>query len=459
MEKVYERNMHHNYMILSSYDFFGEKEEDYTEKMLLSNTIPGLLPVLCRKDAGKTQYCYEINSLQSLERLFEKREMDYEVLRKLLLGCIRIFERLEEYLLDGSQLLLTPEYIYLHMDTKEPFFVCYPEYHGDIRSSFAELMHYLLTKIDHTQKKAVWLSYQVYRYTGNVNYVIGEIQELLFEAENMQSETKEETICYQENLSEKETMQYEMVQTEKSGKQEKRSYIDLEVCEDEKENKKKDKKKDNKKRNICIFLALSTGCMVLACRVLQVTPLSQKQEISLCGVIGMSVVAAMIFFMSFVKQCKKEKAIAPIKEQEADVVYEKTVSPAFVQPCEKKTLHTDSILGQTSQLFGETMVLGQDFTKERFLQGRVNGEEVRVPLKSFPMTLGKLAGFSDFVIQDNTVSRMHARLEEKNGQIFISDLNSTNGTIRNGNMLSINEEVALEPGDQIMLGRVCFTYC
>ena len=90
---------------------------------------------------------------------------------------------------------------------------------------------------------------------------------------------------------------------------------------------------------------------------------------------------------------------------------------------------------------------------------RVNGKELRIPLAHFPLTIGKLAPFCDVVIPDNTVSRMHARLEERNGQVFISDLNSTNGTIRNGDMLSIHEEVAMEPGDQIMFGRVCLTYC
>ena len=86
-------------------------------------------------------------------------------------------------------------------------------------------------------------------------------------------------------------------------------------------------------------------------------------------------------------------------------------------------------------------------------------QQVQIPLVKFPLTIGKLAPFCDVVIPDNTVSRMHARLEERNGQVFISDLNSTNGTVRNGDMLSIHEEVAMEPGDQIMFGRVCLTYC
>ena len=51
-------------------------------------------------------YYYEINSLQSLDRLWAKKEIRIHELRALLLGCINLFERLEEYLLDGSQVII-----------------------------------------------------------------------------------------------------------------------------------------------------------------------------------------------------------------------------------------------------------------------------------------------------------------------------------------------------------------
>jgi pSer/pThr/pTyr-binding forkhead associated (FHA) protein len=62
-------------------------------------------------------------------------------------------------------------------------------------------------------------------------------------------------------------------------------------------------------------------------------------------------------------------------------------------------------------------------------------------------------------VDDNAVSKMHARFEELDGRIFISDLNSTNGTVRNGTMLDMNRPVVLEPGDRLRFGRSSFTYC
>ena len=89
----------------------------------------------------------------------------------------------------------------------------------------------------------------------------------------------------------------------------------------------------------------------------------------------------------------------------------------------------------------------------------MNGREVSISLDRLPMTVGKLADVADFVIHDTAVSKMHARFEEHDGRVYLCDLNSTNGTVRNGVLLDVNQSVALEPGDRLRFGRTCFTYC
>lgn len=449
-EKRYERSMNHNYMILSSYDFFGQGEqEDYTTRMLLENNIPGLLPVLCRKNAGERQYCYEINSMQSLDRLYEKQEIGYDALHKLLMGCIRILECLEEYLLDGTQIVLSPEYIYLHMETNEPFLVCYPEYQADIRESFKVFIDYLLTRIDHTQEQTVWLAYQVYRYTRNPNYVLSQIKELLYEAEEM---TKTPVQNKEELQMEQHTEHYRY-----------KEEVEEPVLEEPK-NEKEPKKEKEKRKNIwggllCILLVFGAAGILAGDRFLHLIPLSQRQEVSLYGAMGMAAAATAIFFASLVKQWKQETQREELSiDTEDEIEYWESAQSSNVDKS-SHVLQEEPMMEQTTILTGATVLLNQEVARERFLRGKVNGEEVCIPLKNFPLTIGKLAGAADFVIHDSTVSRMHARLEQKNGQIYICDLNSTNGTIRNGTMLTINEEVELEPGDEIMFGRVCFTYC
>lgn len=478
-EKRYERNMNHNYLILSSYHFFGNvQEEGYMTKMLLGNKIAGLIPVICRQNAGEKQYCYEINSLQALDRLYEKQEIGYEALHKLLTGCVRIFERLEEYLLDGSQILLQPEFVYLHMDTNEPFFVCYPDYDGDVRKSFQKLVDYLLTKIDHTQEQAVWLAYQVYRYTRNPNFVLSEVKTLLYEAQEMREdrEPKDKYDSVEKAVLEKE--RYQKSSELNAGN---RDYFYMDEEEEntnqkgENENRAEEKESHEWNKNVlgallCMLLALSAVGIIFGARLLKLIPLSQKQEVSLYGAIGMSVVAAGIFFVSILKKWRQEEQIQELSEEAEEKIeyWEQDEKPCKEVDISKESANRDhtqanalkALTGQhTVNLSGATTLLSQELMQEHCLKGIVNGEEVQIPLKHFPLTLGKLAEYCDFVIPDNTVSRMHVRLEQRDGQVYISDLNSTNGTIRNGDMLGIHEEVAMDPGDQIVLGRVCFTYC
>ena len=56
--------------------------------------------------------------------------------------------------------------------------------------------------------------------------------------------------------------------------------------------------------------------------------------------------------------------------------------------------------------------------------------------------------------QDDAVSRRHACVVYRDGQYFLADLGSTNGTQHNGQWLEANQEVALSDGDRILVGEM-----
>ena len=51
---------------------------------------------------------------------------------------------------------------------------------------------------------------------------------------------------------------------------------------------------------------------------------------------------------------------------------------------------------------------------------------------------------------DPTVSRLHARIERRDGTIYLEDLGSRNGTLVNGKPIA--REALLSPGDQVRIG-------
>jgi pSer/pThr/pTyr-binding forkhead associated (FHA) protein len=66
-----------------------------------------------------------------------------------------------------------------------------------------------------------------------------------------------------------------------------------------------------------------------------------------------------------------------------------------------------------------------------------------------PVTIGREEG-NVLRLNDERVSRYHAKIQADNGEIILTDLESTNGTRVNGNVVQIRR---LRPGDRISVGR------
>jgi pSer/pThr/pTyr-binding forkhead associated (FHA) protein len=66
-----------------------------------------------------------------------------------------------------------------------------------------------------------------------------------------------------------------------------------------------------------------------------------------------------------------------------------------------------------------------------------------------PVTIGREEG-NLLRLNDERVSRFHAKVQFDNGEVILTDLESTNGTRVNGNVIQIRR---LRPGDRIGVGR------
>ncbi len=73
-------------------------------------------------------------------------------------------------------------------------------------------------------------------------------------------------------------------------------------------------------------------------------------------------------------------------------------------------------------------------------------------------TIGKRKEEADIVLEDMSVSRLHARIVKEKEKYYIEDLNSTNGTFKNGLRLQPYERRELEPEDEIKTGRVLMVF-
>lgn len=88
------------------------------------------------------------------------------------------------------------------------------------------------------------------------------------------------------------------------------------------------------------------------------------------------------------------------------------------------------------------------------LNGVATGKKLAIPDSKQEVMIGRDSN-ADLIIDENVISRLHAKLERKWGGIVIVDLQSKNGTFVNNDRV---EEKLLRDGDKVMLGTVKILY-
>ena len=96
------------------------------------------------------------------------------------------------------------------------------------------------------------------------------------------------------------------------------------------------------------------------------------------------------------------------------------------------------------------------FDKDEYLtfqwkEGHFSKEHI---LEEFPVTVGKMKGKGQMIIEDSSVSRLHARLRKQGETVYLQDLDSTNGTYVNKKQLFAGEERIIKRGDEIQFGKI-----
>lgn len=78
--------------------------------------------------------------------------------------------------------------------------------------------------------------------------------------------------------------------------------------------------------------------------------------------------------------------------------------------------------------------------------------EQRIPLHSGENTIGRRPA-NEIVIEDPYASGMHGNIEVEDGNVYFTDLGSTNGTFLNDAKMMANERVKIGPEDAIVIGQ------
>jgi pSer/pThr/pTyr-binding forkhead associated (FHA) protein len=132
--------------------------------------------------------------------------------------------------------------------------------------------------------------------------------------------------------------------------------------------------------------------------------------------------------------------------------------------CQKCGVALVAVPITTRQLEDSTAVGTDELHLEDALVLQMSGDEPPIVVQiRREVILGRVTDQADdttfinltqYNAEDAGVSRRHARLLRDNRAIYLSDLNSTNGTKLNGESLAAGLEKRLHDGDEITLGKL-----
>lgn len=399
MNTEYVRNLHSNYerVLLEK----KPEEKKYQYCILNRGGIKGLLPCSLRYLDGSAYLYYDITSKQNIVLLHQKGKVDRQWLMDFLESVHRLQQELGRFLLQENNILWEPEQIFQDLESNVFSFVYVPYYTGE--NQFLRLLGFLIEKIDYEDEILVECVYKMYEQMEKNGEVY--LQEQIFKDAELlaNSEKKEQTGAIRMLEQAPET-------------------VSLPALEPEKEKQSKDAREaldraDNGE---------TTG------RNSRLTDATEKENASSKKLFGL-----------FENRRSRKAAEQEIRETYRQNMQKMVDGYAVAEDA------------QYEEEYGRTVFMTERPDKKEarhrlyYSDGRKASE-----LEVSNLLIGKYKDKVDIYLEDDSVSRMHARVLKDQGDFYLEDSNSTNGTFLNKQRLQPYERKKLEEGDEIRCGNV-----
>jgi hypothetical protein len=457
MNILYKRENHKSYLVLKDADLeekIGgriEESQAYDLRMLCNNPISGLLPISVHMFNGETELYYDISTKQSLSVLYEKREMRKEDLEKLFYGMKSALKNMENYLLNMECLILEPEYIYIHAADETIYFLYHPYMQENFEQTVYNFAEYLLERICNEDEQAVVYAYGFYRYIKEEKGDLSEALNRLLTEREVTGSSEEQTMAETKSEDlERDVLEF---------------YPEDEdiLAEQNPEMERKVPQETYFLAKMIFFAILGLGGIGILIFQLWENEmdwnliLSQKESVAGIGMIVVGIVGILLFGWMEVMRRKESECgqTNELLENSNRDSCEKQIPLPFTY----EEILEEPDMKVAEEISYETVLLEENcYHEQRILTGRVRGKRKQIDLSAFPFIIGKSNEQADYVLEDSSISRIHARFTLRDDIVYLTDLNSTNGTCKNGIRLEPNELVMLEAEDEITFGRVTFTY-
>ena len=470
MKTEFRRDLKNNYLVIEPEGVVDT--ENYAVRMIEQNTIQGLLPMQVRKMDGVCYLYYEITSRQQLDSIYRKHLLCCEDIQYILSELQDILESVRKYLLDPKQILFDPQYMYVNAESQR-IGVCYYPVEGSDKPVLS-LAEFILKNLDHEDSRAVSLGYGFYQKASEPNFSLSDtLREILAELQGNGRDKKRKIYNkaeYEETVYGEEDYRGGRYDTQDNDGEDFDGLWSDRLNYDE---TNKVYHKDRKKWTKGLFQIIHPAILLLTFLV-NVT----LGILLYLGWLGLTETGGIFFFTLSAAilanrywRGRREKRKKRLNEGR----YEREEIERFseeMQELRSELYRSDrDYKNQTKQKNGyddnidiryddpedKTRCLSDISQKnELYLISEWPEKYPDIHVGERILIVGKKKNQADIILEESTVSRIHARVERHMDHYYVKDLNSRNGTYVNGVRINPQEQYEIKDGDKVAFANVSY---
>lgn len=414
-------------------------EVDYIVGMFAHNDIPAFVPVSFKSLNLENYFCYNMNGLIPINQSFEMNKLTADRIEAFLRSIIKAAKSMEEFLLPFDRLITDEAYIYESLGKKDEFHWIYGIESGNC--TFTRLFERLLDRVNYKDDSAVKMIYSLYQAakesegmqgvsTGGSLQRIREKAEEILSAPHMSLDMRARELIRAEN----ERNSIKRLKGIETGTGDKACSKEIEAADSmarryraEAESKKARSQRvdieDTPKAKLSLFKQ------------------RQNEEKSDKTMFVKSKLKKVWDYLNADIGSKPEKLVDLQAVGENEISYN-------VREVKQPKIEASDNAGEAT-----TLLTGAMISNGIYCLKPEDTNEDNILLTEFPFFIGKSGDKTHHTIEDSTVSRFHARIDREEEELWLTDLNSTNGTFLNGIRLMPFGRMRVNKGDSIVISR------
>lgn len=415
---------------------------DYIVGMFIHNDIPAFACARFKSLNSKNYICYDMNGLIPISQSFEMNKLNADRVESFLRSIIRLCKSMEEFMLPFDRLVVNENYIYESYNKNNEFFWIYGNEATDC--TFTSLFETLLDRIDYKDDRAVKMMYSMYQTAKDSEDLLNKemggssLLKIKEKAEEVLSSPYKSLDIRAKEIIRLENENNNILEIKKD-KEEKEIACETIPNSDNMAKRYREKMGSIRDDN-SFFSGNSERRKEKESIFKRKIPVERKNKEETKLDMRAKIKKVWNYLNSDIGSKSKISETEEFMTEEEVAYNVREVRlpnrPKTEVNNEATTLLTGAMVGK-----GIYCLKSDDINEESIL------------LTEFPFFIGKSGEKTNHRIEDSTVSRFHARIDKEEDELWLTDLNSTNGTFLNGIRMVPYGRMHVSRGDSIVISR------